>query len=109
VQAIDRWRPPDIWRDLPPSLCCRIIDEIDAGLPDGERYSAAGAAKTRAAWPVVCKHAPQLSEKQAREVIKTWLKTTVLEERDYYSEADRKDRAGLYANPAKRPGACANG
>lgn len=104
VQAVEIWAPPDMWRNLPPSLCCRILDEIDAGLPDGERYSGAPTARVRAAWPVVRKHAPTLTERQARDAIKTWLRNQVLEERDYYSEARREDIKGLFANPAKRPG-----
>lgn len=37
VQTVEQWQAPNMWRNLPPSLCCRILDEIDAGLPDGER------------------------------------------------------------------------
>ncbi|MGZ9110958.1 MAG: AAA family ATPase [Rhodoplanes sp.] len=109
LQVAEPWTPPDFWRDLPPSLCCRIIDEIDAGMEDGERYSGAPQAKARGAWNVVLKQAPNLTEKQARNVIKTWLKNEVLEEREYHSKARREECTGLFANPAKRPGGCTSG
>jgi hypothetical protein len=109
VQVAEPWTPPDFWRDLPPALCNRILDEIDAGLPDGERYSGASAAKDRGAWRVVLKHAPTLSEKQARRAIATWLRNDVLAERKYHSAAERKELTGLFVNPAKRPGGCAIG
>lgn len=109
LQVAEPWTPPDFWRDLSPSLCCKIIDEIDAGLPEGERYSGAPAARARGAWNVVLRHASSLTQKQARNVIKTWLKTGVFEEREYHSEARREECTGLFANPAKRPGACPNG
>jgi hypothetical protein len=104
VQVAEPWTPPDIWRDLGPWLCCQIIDDIDAGMDNGERYSGKAQATTRGAWKVVLLHAPQLTEKQARVVIATWLKTAVLEEREYRSEVERKDMKGLFANPSKRPG-----
>lgn len=109
IQVAEPWTPPDMWRDLSPALCCRIIDEIDGGMPEGERYSGAPAARARGAWNVVLGHAPKLTEKQARKVIATWLRNGVLEEREYHSATERKDVKGLFANPAKRPGECANG
>lgn len=104
IQVAEPWVPPDMWRDLSPSLCCRIIDELEAGLENGDRYSSSARATTSAAWPIVIKHAEGLNKEQARAVISKWLKSGVLEERPYYSEAQRKDRVGLYANTAKRPG-----
>ena len=109
LQVAEPWTPPDFWCDLPPSLCCQIIDALDAGMEDGERYSAAPQAKARAAWSVVIEHAPRLTEKQARKVIATWLKNKVLQEHEYHSKARREECTGLFANPAKRPGACPNG
>ena len=94
-----------MWRELPPSLACQIIDEIDAGMPDGERFSNHNQAIDRAAWRVVVNHKPEFSEKQARKVIATWIKNDVLCNENYYSKKERKDSAvGLVANPAKRPG-----
>ena len=47
-------------------------------MPDGNRYSDAPNATDRAAWKVVLEHAPDKTETQAREIIKTWVKNGVL-------------------------------
>jgi hypothetical protein len=104
IQAVETWEPPDMWSEMPPSLCCRIIDEIDAGMPDGERYSKHNRAAERAAWKVVMKHKPDLTEVQAKKAIATWVKNGILYEEPYDSKKERKSALGLYANPAKRPG-----
>ena len=105
IQVAELWTPPDMWKDLPIPVCCRIIDEIDAGLDKGERFSGSSAAKGRAAWPIVRKHVDKLTATQARKVISTWVENGVLVEREYHSTTERKDRTGLFANPDKRPGA----
>ncbi len=74
------------------------------GLGDGRRYSAASAAKERAAWPVVLRRVPSLSETQGRQVIKTWLDNGVLMTGEYHDPVERKECRGPLANPAKRPG-----
>ncbi len=38
VQTVEVWTPPDAWYGLSSHLLNRILDEIDAGLPDGNRY-----------------------------------------------------------------------
>jgi hypothetical protein len=35
-----------------------ILNDINAGLPDGNRYTSAAAATEQAAWRVVTKHVP---------------------------------------------------
>jgi hypothetical protein len=103
VQTVEPWIPPDTWGDLPSDLLNRILTEIDAGLPDGDRYSDAASAKNRGAWKIVIKHAPNKTDHQAREIIKTWVKNGVLESRDYWSTVYNKDLTGLWVNPVKRP------
>ena len=61
----------------------RILTAIDAGLPGGNHYTDAARASDREAWRVVQRHAPAKSEKQCREVIKTWVKNGVLVVFDY--------------------------
>jgi hypothetical protein len=80
-----------------------VLDDIEAGLPNGARYSAASAARERAAWRAVVKHAPDKPEKQAREVIATWVRTGCLYEETYDDPVDRKERLGLRVNVVKRP------
>lgn len=106
VAAALPWTPPDIWRVLSGGIANRALDDIDsaAGLKDGQRYSDSPNAQERAAWPVVQRYAPSLTEKQARTVIKTWLTNEVLFRKTYEDPTDRKERQGLYVNHAKRPG-----
>jgi len=103
VQTVERWYPPDPWTGISTSSLNTILDEIAKGLADGWLYSHEGAAKDRAAWRVITKRADR-TEKQAREMIKSWIKNGVLTVVDYRDEKDRKDRKGLRVNDAKRPG-----
>jgi hypothetical protein len=103
VQTVEPWTPPDTWADLDSDLQNRILDEIDAGLPGGIRYSDAPAARERAAWPVVVKHAPDKTEAQAREVIKAWVKHGVIRKDPYDDPKRRQTVDGLFVNPDKRP------
>lgn len=104
VQVVEAWTPPETWAGLSINVLNRILDEIDGGLQDGERYSDSPAAKSRAAWKVVQRHALEKTEKQCREVIATWVKNGVLEAQEYWSQKDRKFVQGLNVNPLKRPG-----
>jgi hypothetical protein len=103
VQAIEVWTPPDPWIDLDTGTINRILDKIDAGMPDGNRYSGAASAKKRAAWSIVTAEIPEKTEAQAREVIKGWLATGLLINREYEDPAKRRKVEGLYVDPAKRP------
>jgi hypothetical protein len=76
---------------------------IDAGLPDGRRYSDASAAKDRAAWEVVAKYAPDKNKTQASEIIRTWIKNGVIERLDYEDPERRMIVKGLFVNADKRP------
>jgi hypothetical protein len=55
VQTVEPWMPPELWADISPVTLNAALTEIDAGLPNGQRYSDAGAARDRAAWAVVQK------------------------------------------------------
>ena len=102
VQALEKWVPPDI-KDVDPDSINRILDRIDAGLPSGDRYSDASAATDRAAWPVVQDELPDISESQAREVIRDLLKKEVLFKDDYSKAGHGKTVKGLFVDNEKRP------
>ena len=104
AQTVEPWTPPEAFDGLDTGSINRILDDIDAGLPDGERYSNAPNAKTRAAWPVVERQAQGKPEPQCREVIKQWVDHGLLVSETYHSKRDRKDVEGLHVNNAKRPG-----
>ena len=103
VQALEPWTPPDAWQDLDAERINLILDRIDAGLPDGNRYSAEGNAKKRAVWPVITDVMPEKTDAQAREIIKAWLSSNLLTYRDYKNPTESKSAKGLWVDPAKRP------
>ena len=70
----------DVWAVSIPRSLTRVLDDLAAGLPDGSRYSASPSATAKAAWRVVVKHLPTATEEQARGVIRTWLKTGLLDQ-----------------------------
>lgn len=103
VQTVQPWTPPATWGDLSVDLLNRILTAIDGGLPGGNRYTDAPRADERAAWKVVQTHAPDKTEGQAREIVKTWVTNGVLVRHDYANPATRKTVNGLHLEPAKRP------
>ncbi len=103
VQTVEPWQPPDVWADLTKTMINQILNDLDQGLGDVERYSDAPRATDRAAWPVVIKHAGSKTEKQARSIIKAWTKSGLLISKDYDSPTARKTVKGLYVVDAKRP------
>jgi len=103
VQTVEPWQPPDTWAAMDSALLNKMLDDIEAGLPSGSRYSDANRAGDRAAWQVVIRHAPDKTEKQAREIIKAWVKRGTLYHEDYEDPEQRKPRSGLKVNATKRP------
>jgi hypothetical protein len=103
VQTVEPWIPPEIWQDLDVDLLNRILDAIDAGLPDGNRYTDAAKAGEREGWQVVVEHAPEKTRTQGREIIGTWVKTGVLLVKQYQNPKTTKFVNGLYVVAAKRP------
>jgi hypothetical protein len=104
VPAAVPWQPPDMWDGISTSVANRILNDIEAGLEGGRRYSNAPNPGDRAAWKVVVRHVPSMNEKQARKVIKTWLQNGALREGEYDDPEQRKPRSGLFVNQANRPG-----
>ena len=103
VQTVEPWQPPDTWGGLDSPTLNRILDDIEAGRPDGSRFSTSSGAKERAAWRVIARHAPNKTERQAREIIKIWLKSGTLYAEEYEDATARKRFLGLRVNSAKRP------
>jgi hypothetical protein len=103
VQTVIPWHPPKTWGGLSSAQLNAALDEIEAGLPNGQRYSDAGPAKTRAAWPVVQRHCPDRTEPQCRQIVNTWVETGVLFNDEYDDPIDRKSRKGLRVCHGKRP------
>jgi hypothetical protein len=103
VQTVEPWIPPDKWDGLGHHMLNLMLTDIDAGLPDGNRYTDERNAKDRAAWRVVVKHAPNKTEAQGKEIIKAWRKTELLTSDDYENPVTRKKVKGLWVDNSKRP------
>jgi hypothetical protein len=103
VQTVEPWTPPEIMEGFDTEQINRILDKLDAGLADGRRYSDGPRAEDRAAWKVITDAMPEKTEAQAREIISTWLRSGLLERKDYSDPAQRRKVKGLYVNNAKRP------
>jgi hypothetical protein len=104
VQTVVLWTPPDTWANLSAVALNAALTEIDAGLPNGQRYSGAASAKGRAAWLVVQRHCADKTEAQCRETVRTWLRTGTLYNEKYDDPVTRNKVEGLRVNATKRPG-----
>jgi hypothetical protein len=105
VQTVAAWKPPETWADTSDATLNLILNDIQAGLPNGQRYSDAGAAKNRAAWWVVRNHYPGKPEAQCRDIINTWVKSGLLLSEDYDDPVTFKSSKGIQVDDGKRPGA----
>jgi len=106
VQTVVPWLPPKMWEGTDDAVLNRILDAIDAGLENGQRYSdAPKTGADRAAWRVVQRHLADKAEPLCREIIKAWVRAGVLVSDSYHDPVERKDRKGLSVDPSKRPGA----
>jgi hypothetical protein len=103
VQTVEVWTPPDLWAGLSIALLNEILSAIDAGLTGGGRYTDAPSAKGRAAWRVIVDRAPDKTEGQAREIVRTWVKNGLLVSVEYDDPQQRKTLNGLRVDNAKRP------
>src|SRR5205085_6726791 len=52
VQTVEPWTPPKLWDGLSSAILNAALTEVDGGMPNGQRYSAANKASDRAAWRV---------------------------------------------------------
>jgi len=108
IQVAVPWVPPNTWAGLSDVTLNAVLTEIDEGiviegLPERSYYSANNAAKQRAAWRVVKKHCPEKTDAQCREIIKKWVETRTLVEKEYMDPARREVAVGVHVDPSKRP------
>jgi hypothetical protein len=103
VQAIEKWSPPEAWAGIEGETLNAILDDIETGLLNGQRYSKRGATKTRAVWQVIQQHCPGKPEAQCGEIIRQWCEAGVLVEEKYDDPVERKERWGLRVDPGNRP------
>jgi hypothetical protein len=102
VQTIEPWEPPKTWVDVSDDDIDRVLANINTGLSDGNLYSNASRATTRAAWKVVQNIKKDKSEAQCREIIRTWIKNGVLVKTEYENPKNRNKEHGLKLSKEKR-------
>jgi hypothetical protein len=103
VQTVATWEPPDAWKNVTSATLNAALSEIDAGMPNGQRYSNASKADARAVWKIIQKHVPSHGEAQCKTIIGAWLKNGVLYPEPYDDPVERKPRQGLRLDTTKRP------
>jgi hypothetical protein len=97
--------PPIDLADIPALFvaAASVLRLINAGTPDGRRFSATPQAKDRAAWRLVQTAVPALTDKAAQEVIDSWLRTKVLESRTSRDPLNRRHHPGLFVTLLEDP------
>jgi hypothetical protein len=103
VQVAERWHPPDAWAGASHASLNAVLDVIEAGLPNGDKYSHDPRSGNRCAWKAVIELLPEKSEGQAKEIVATWIKSGTLQVVDCTNQATRHTVKGLQVNPLKRP------
>lgn len=102
VQTVEPWSAPGLFAELSVPVLNAILDDIEEGLPDGNRFSDAPNVTDRAAWRVIERHCGK-GEGPARQIIKTWLGSGLLTHVSYENPITRKPVKGLRVDPVKRP------
>lgn len=95
VQTVERWIAPDIWKNLTTELVNQILDDFSNGLPDGRKYGFGNVGPERQGWRVIQKFAPDLTDKQAKIVLKKWEETGMVESVTYTDPVKRQDQKGI--------------
>jgi hypothetical protein len=104
VQVIEPWAPANAWDNFPLETIDAILDQINRGLPNGQRYSnAPSASDDRQVWKLVQSHCPDKPEAQCRTIISAWFKSELLVVKKYDDPVQRKERSGLWVDYDKRP------
>lgn len=105
VAAIVAWEPPTVWQEMGVDQTNEVLTKIDDGLGGGVLYSASRRGRDNTRWAGrVLVDLLDISEKQAIQVIATWIKNGVLFEEEFRDPRNRHPRTGLRVNNAKRPG-----
>ena len=105
VQVVEPWAPPDTWAGTSSEGLNAILDSIEKGAENGQRYSnAPAAAPDRQVWQLVQRKYADKAEGACREIIHAWLTSGLLYVGEYHDPVQRAKRKGLFVNDVKRPG-----
>jgi hypothetical protein len=103
VAAIGAWEPLNVWQTTSVPDLNTVLDRIDVGLSEGSRYTDHRNGDVRWAGHILVSLLG-VTEGQAADMLRTWLKNGVLIKETYDDKPSRKPRTGLRVDHAKRPG-----
>lgn len=95
VQVTVKWTPPSAWDGVGEEGKDAVLDQIDQGPEEGERYGPRQQAGDRWAGHVVVDLLGK-SPSEAATILKEWVRTGVLEVKSYHSASQRKTRQGVF-------------
>lgn len=102
VAAITPWAPPDAMAAMPTTQLNEALDII-AEPPAGWLYAPHKRGRDNQRWAGQVLVDLGMTEAQAQEMIKAWLKTGLLYPDTYRDDAQRKMRTGVRVDATKRP------
>jgi len=83
VQTVEPWNAPNIWKIVTTARVHHIFDLFEAGLPDGRKYGIGNVGDERQAWKLVQGEVPELTETQAKIVVRKWQDNAMIGLVDY--------------------------
>jgi len=106
VQVPINWTPPSP-TVVTTALANRILDELDRGTPEGERYTTSRKGERQAfelARDILRGDGLDISDRAIMQLLKSWERNNVIYVKDYDSPSQRKRRKGIFVNNSNRPG-----
>lgn len=94
VQVATPWAPPEAFEGFEDPTVVEALRALDAGLPDGERYSLRAQDKGRWAGDVLMADFGR-TRSQALSMLAEWMKAGVIAQEAYKSPSQRKNRNGV--------------
>jgi hypothetical protein len=104
VGVIEAWHPRDVWDQVAPGSIDQALDQIEAGLPGGSRYTAVRRGETDRWAGSVLMRVCQVTDGQAAAMLRAWMRSGLVYTEAYRDPLQRKDRVGLRVNATLRPG-----
>lgn len=108
VQAVRKWDPPALFKNISAELANKILDVIAGGAAPGILWSPIKRAGDRWAGQAVMNYAAregqEITEEVAKRILDQWIKSGVLEEVEFQNKETRSKAKGFRVIDEKRPG-----
>lgn len=92
VQAVVPWELPSPWDGLPMGMVIDILDQLEAGRGDGQKWSPRKESRDGWAGRVIMEAAGK-TDAQAADILKTWERNGLLKRGEYTDPKRRETRA----------------